>query len=152
MKTSDRKLGSGHSGPEVIFIDRDEPRLRAAEERVRASAARAYQAIASDCDPIPLADATGDRVVCKEVLEHVADPAQFLECLLAPFMDDLRAGNGGLAHRQPTPDYGSLDPPMARGAATSSGPQDQGCTKFAAAQVPVHYRYQASVRIWWLYG
>ena len=65
-------------GAEVIFIDLDEPRLRATERRVKDSAARAYRAIHCDCDPIPLADATGDLVICTEVLEHVADPVQFL--------------------------------------------------------------------------
>ena len=69
-------------GAEVIFIDRDEPRLRAAETRIKASSARAYRAIASDCNPIPLEDATGDLVICTEVLEHVPDPQQFLDELI----------------------------------------------------------------------
>jgi SAM-dependent methyltransferase len=65
-------------GAEVIFIDRDEQRLRATEERIKETPARAYRAISTDCDPIPLDDATGDLVICTEVLEHVADPVQFL--------------------------------------------------------------------------
>jgi len=65
-------------GAEVIFIDRDEARLAATEERIRQSPARAYRAIVSDCDPIPLDDGCGDVVICTEVLEHVADPAAFL--------------------------------------------------------------------------
>ena len=32
----------------------------------------------SDCDPLPLADATATRVVSTEVIEHVDDPRQFL--------------------------------------------------------------------------
>ena len=67
---------------EVIFIDRDSHRLAATEERIRKSPARAYRAIASDCDPIPLEDAIADLVICTEVLEHVPDPAAFLRELI----------------------------------------------------------------------
>lgn len=63
---------------EVLFIDSDENRLVATEERIRVSPARAYRAILSDCNPIPLEDATGDLVICTEVLEHVPDPALLL--------------------------------------------------------------------------
>ncbi|MEM8561678.1 MAG: class I SAM-dependent methyltransferase [Pseudomonadota bacterium] len=65
-------------GAEVIFIDRDKVRLERTEARVAESAARSYRGILSDCDPIPVADATGDLVICTEVLEHVPDPAMFL--------------------------------------------------------------------------
>jgi len=65
-------------GAEVIFVDQDRKRLAATEEIIRSSPARAYRAIASDCDPIPLADGTGDVVICTEVLEHVPDPRKFL--------------------------------------------------------------------------
>jgi 2-polyprenyl-3-methyl-5-hydroxy-6-metoxy-1,4-benzoquinol methylase len=65
-------------GSEVIFIDRDEEKLAATEERIKRSPAHAYRAIASDCNPIPLADGTGDVVICTEVLEHVPDPGKFL--------------------------------------------------------------------------
>jgi SAM-dependent methyltransferase len=67
---------------EVIFIDRDSRRLAATEERIRKSPARAYRAIASDCDPIPLEDAIADLVICTEVLEHVPDPAAFMRELI----------------------------------------------------------------------
>lgn len=65
-------------GAEVIFIDRDARRLAGTEARIRQSPARAYRAIESDCDPIPLDDGIGDLVICTEVLEHVPDPAKFL--------------------------------------------------------------------------
>jgi SAM-dependent methyltransferase len=65
-------------GAEVLFIDRDRDRLAATEARIKTSPARAYRAIESDCDPIPLEDGTGDLVICTEVLEHVADPVKFL--------------------------------------------------------------------------
>jgi ubiquinone/menaquinone biosynthesis C-methylase UbiE len=65
-------------GAEVIFVDLDEQRLAFTEQQVKASPAHAYQAIHSDCNPIPLADNTGDVVICTEVLEHVDDPRNFL--------------------------------------------------------------------------
>jgi len=69
-------------GAEVIFVDRDEARLASTEAKVRVSPAHAYRAVLSDCDPIPLPDATGDLVICTEVLEHVADPHSFLAELI----------------------------------------------------------------------
>jgi SAM-dependent methyltransferase len=69
-------------GAEVLFIDRDRERLAATEQRIRKSPARAYQAILSDCDPIPLDNDRGDLVVCTEVLEHVANPVRFLAELI----------------------------------------------------------------------
>lgn len=65
-------------GARVIFIDREAARLARTEARIKVSPARAYQAVHSDCDPIPLADALGDLVICTEVLEHVPDPVRFL--------------------------------------------------------------------------
>ena len=67
---------------EVIFIDQDKGRLAVTEERIKESPARAYRAIISDCDPIPLADATADVVICMEVLEHVRSPSNFLSELV----------------------------------------------------------------------
>ena len=69
-------------GAEIMFIDIDGERLARTEQKVRKSPARAYRAILSDCDPIPLEDNTGDIVLCTEVLEHVAVPAEFLRELV----------------------------------------------------------------------
>lgn len=69
-------------GAEVLFIDRDGERLSSTEEKVRKSPARAYKAILSDCNPIPLEDSVGDLVICMEVLEHVPDPVKFLAELI----------------------------------------------------------------------
>lgn len=69
-------------GAEVLFVDMDAAKLSAAEKKIRASPAHAYRAILSDCNPIPLPDATGDVIICTEVLEHVADPRQFVEELV----------------------------------------------------------------------
>ena len=69
-------------GAEVLCIDQDAAKLASTEARVKTSVARAYRAILSDCDPIPLEDNTGDLVICTEVLEHVPDPAKFLNELI----------------------------------------------------------------------
>jgi 2-polyprenyl-3-methyl-5-hydroxy-6-metoxy-1,4-benzoquinol methylase len=69
-------------GAEVVFIDKDRQRLAATEENIRKSPARAYRAIHSDCNPIPLESGIGDLVVCTEVLEHVPAPAEFLDELV----------------------------------------------------------------------
>jgi len=66
-------------GAEVIFVDRDAEKVATTEERIKPSAAHAYRAIVSNCDPVPLEDGTGDIVMCTEVLEHVPDPAVFLQ-------------------------------------------------------------------------
>jgi len=69
-------------GAEVIFLDRDEARLATTEAKVKANRTRAYRAILSACDPIPLDPHVGDLVICTEVLEHVADPVKFLHELI----------------------------------------------------------------------
>jgi ubiquinone/menaquinone biosynthesis C-methylase UbiE len=69
-------------GAEVIFADRNEAKIRATEERVKSSPARAFRAIVSECAPIPLEDDVGDLVICTEVLEHVVDPVVFLQELV----------------------------------------------------------------------
>lgn len=69
-------------GAEIMIIDRDAKKLAAAEIRIRNSPARAYRAIHSDCNPIPLEESTGDLVICTEVLEHVHDPVVFLADLI----------------------------------------------------------------------
>lgn len=69
-------------GASVIFVDQDEERISAAEDRVKSSGATRYRGIVSDCDPIPLDDGTADVVVCTEVLEHVPDPSVFLRELI----------------------------------------------------------------------
>lgn len=78
----EHSLFCAKQGAEVLFIDMDADKLSAAEQKIQASPAHAYKAILSDCNPIPLPDACGDVVICTEVLEHVQDPAQFLQELV----------------------------------------------------------------------
>lgn len=65
-------------GAEVLFVDRDPTGLATTESNIKDSPARAYRAILSECDPVPLQDNTGDLVICTEVLEHVADPVRLV--------------------------------------------------------------------------
>lgn len=69
-------------GAEVYCIDRDPAGLATTEAKVKASPARAYHIMLSDCDPIPVDDDTGDLVICTEVLEHVPDPHKFMQELV----------------------------------------------------------------------
>ena len=78
----EHSLFCAKQGAEVLFIDMDAEKLSAAEKKIQASPAHAFKAILSDCNPIPLPDASGDVVICTEVLEHVQDPAQFLQELV----------------------------------------------------------------------
>lgn len=69
-------------GARVLFIDMDEERLAKTEALVASSPAHGYQAILSECDPIPLEDDIGDIIICTEVLEHVRSPRRFLSELV----------------------------------------------------------------------
>lgn len=68
----------GRMGADISFIDRQESKVRALEQRLQNSVAGDMEALVSDCNPIPLPDGYADLVICTEVLEHVADPTQFL--------------------------------------------------------------------------
>src|SRR3989338_3149196 len=65
-------------GAEVIFADIDAEKVAAVEAMLRQSPARAVLPLVTDANPIPLPDARVNKVIAMEVLEHVADPAQFM--------------------------------------------------------------------------
>jgi SAM-dependent methyltransferase len=58
---------------------------------------RAFQAIVSDANPLPLPDGCATKVICQEVLEHVDDPAQFMSELV-------RIGKPGARYLLTVPD------------------------------------------------
>ncbi|MHC4180073.1 MAG: class I SAM-dependent methyltransferase, partial [Planctomycetota bacterium] len=51
-------------GAEVIATDVDPESVAAIEKTLRGSKARAYRAIVSDSNPLPIADGVGTRIVC----------------------------------------------------------------------------------------
>src|SRR4051812_4042082 len=65
-------------GADVIAIDIVPAHVDAATRAVEGKGARSYRGIVTDCNPIPLPDATASVITCNEVLEHVADPARFI--------------------------------------------------------------------------
>ena len=69
---------AAHLGAAVIGIDIEECLVDQTRRNMANLTPRSFQGIVSDCDPIPLPDATADVVVCTEVLEHVPDPAKLL--------------------------------------------------------------------------
>ncbi|MEO6807731.1 MAG: class I SAM-dependent methyltransferase, partial [Isosphaeraceae bacterium] len=69
---------AGHQGADVIGIDIDPDCLALADEAMRGVPARSWRGILSDCEPIPLADASASVIVATEVIEHVDDPARLL--------------------------------------------------------------------------
>lgn len=65
-------------GADVTFVDMQENKVRALEERLKDSATGKIKGIVSECDPIPLPDEYADLVISTEVLEHVRDPEKVL--------------------------------------------------------------------------
>jgi SAM-dependent methyltransferase len=69
-------------GADVIAVDIVPDHVAAATAAVEGEGARSYRGIITDCDPIPLPDASADVIVCLEVMEHVADAARFIKELV----------------------------------------------------------------------
>jgi SAM-dependent methyltransferase len=84
-------------GAHVILADVDGAKIAKAAERLAHSPARKVQFFETDCDPLPLPDATATRVVCTEVLEHVDDPTAFMAELV-------RVGRPGAIYLLSVPD------------------------------------------------
>ena len=72
----------GMRGAKIIIADIDAAKVEATRQRLGDTPAREVQCVVSDCNPLPLADATATRIVSTEVIEHVDDPAQFLSELV----------------------------------------------------------------------
>lgn len=68
----------GMRGAKIIIADIDAAKVEATRQRLGDTPARDVECHVTDCNPLPIADATASRVVSTEVLEHVDDPAQFL--------------------------------------------------------------------------
>ncbi|MCO2720998.1 class I SAM-dependent methyltransferase, partial [Pseudomonas aeruginosa] len=71
-------LFAARQGASVIFTDSEEDKVRSLAQQVEAVARRPFTGLVSDSDPLPLRDACADKLVCMEVLEHVANPARVM--------------------------------------------------------------------------
>ncbi|MCX7079187.1 MAG: class I SAM-dependent methyltransferase, partial [Pseudomonas sp.] len=72
----------GMRGARIIIADIDAAKVEATRQRLSDTPARAVDCHVTDCNPLPITDATATRVVSTEVIEHVDDPAQFLSELV----------------------------------------------------------------------
>jgi SAM-dependent methyltransferase len=88
-------------GAEVYALDIDPQAIEALRRRMgRQQAGHGYHPVISDCDPIPLPEATATRVLAMEVLEHVDDPQRMLQELV-------RIGRPGALYLLTVPDPAS---------------------------------------------
>ncbi|WP_458238653.1 class I SAM-dependent methyltransferase, partial [Pseudomonas sp. P5_A2_2] len=65
----------GMRGAKIIVADIDAAKVEATRQRLTDTPARDVECHVTDCNPLPIADATATRVVSTEVIEHVDDPA-----------------------------------------------------------------------------
>ena len=85
-------------GARVILADID-PGCVAASRDLLARINTRTDALVTDCDPLALCDGSATRIVCTEVLEHVADPSRVMAELV-------RVGRPGAQYLLTVPDPG----------------------------------------------
>lgn len=83
-------LFAAGQGAEVIAVDIRADVIERMDRELAKSKARAYQAILSDANPLPLEDNSASCILAMEVLEHVDDPDQFLSELVRVGKPDAR--------------------------------------------------------------
>ncbi len=67
-------------GASITVTDVDEDAVREVERKIQADGrAASFTGIVCDSDPLLVADASANRVICREVLEHVADPLRVVQ-------------------------------------------------------------------------
>lgn len=90
-------LFAARCGAEVIAVDIVAELIDALREDLKQTKARASAAYVSDGNPLPLESEMATRIACQEVMEHVADPAQFMNELV-------RIGKPGARYLLSVPD------------------------------------------------
>jgi SAM-dependent methyltransferase len=81
---------AARQGAEVISLDIDASAIEGLKRNMSEARPRSFQALVSDCNPIPLPRECGTVVLAMEVLEHVDDPAAFLAELVRIGKPDAR--------------------------------------------------------------
>lgn len=78
--------GDGHcthfcvqQGAEVIFTDISSERITKLVSDLKVYPNRKIHPIVSDTNPLPLPDDVADKVIARDILEHVDDPAQLMQ-------------------------------------------------------------------------
>lgn len=84
-------------GAYVILADLDTERVSRAESWIAAQAEGRLEKHVTDANPLPLPDASVNRVICMEMLEHVDDPATVMAELV-------RVGEPGARYLITVPD------------------------------------------------
>jgi SAM-dependent methyltransferase len=87
----------GKWGAHVIFTDIDPENVVATGQRLAATPARGFTPIVGDASPLPLEDESITKIISTEVIEHVDDPAHFLNELV-------RVGKPGALYLLAVPD------------------------------------------------
>ncbi len=73
---------AGQMGAEIIATDISAKCVEDARRLLSKTKARSFTGITSDSNPLPVANGTCSRIICSEVLEHVPDPAKFMQELV----------------------------------------------------------------------
>jgi ubiquinone/menaquinone biosynthesis C-methylase UbiE len=90
-------LCCANRGAAVTFTDVVADKIESLRQRVARTPARHAEGLVVDSTQLPLADACMSRVICMEVLEHVADPQTFL-------LELARVGRSGALYLLAVPD------------------------------------------------
>ncbi len=84
-------------GAELMFADVDAEKINQATERLRKLTPGNLVPMVSDANPLPVDDERASKIIAMEVMEHVADPKQFLSELV-------RVGKPGAQYLITVPD------------------------------------------------
>ena len=90
-------LFSANRGAHVVFTDVVAEKIESLKTRIAQTPARKFEGFVSDSITLPVAAASMSRVISMEVLEHVEDPAAFLDELV-------RVGQPGALYLLAVPD------------------------------------------------
>ena len=69
-------------GARLLLADIDGNALQAAAKRLKDLSYESLDLMQTDANPLPIPDASVDKIIASEVLEHVSDPDQFVKELI----------------------------------------------------------------------